>query len=752
MQNVFRFGVSGIALMVAACGGGGGGTNTSGSKPPPTTPQGPVALPSEMPPPATTPTNENLNTDEYRRSSAAIGSNAIGAWQQGATGRGITIGFVDTGLDPSLPDFAGRLDPQSKDVAGSRSMGDTYGHGTAVAGIAAGGRNSWGIQGIAYEATIFMARADHGCPSSCGFYNEDIAQGIDAARIAGARVINLSIGGQVNDDVSDAVRRAVSAGIILVVAAGNEGTAPSGTAQTLASISSTNVIIVGALGATNPDGTINYDVPGKWTTPAAGNANSFLTAPGWLNGGTNAPSASGYDLFSGTSFAAPVVAGALALLAQAFPTLTPQQLVALLYVTADDLGATGVDTTFGRGRLNIGRAFQPVGEVRMAGTDRQLSAYEGTVLPAAAGDAALRSGIKSVVLDSFNRAFDFNLAATFKKRAELGPLARSLSGQNQTTVTQAGPFSLAMTVSGNRHGGSVTDKLGLSRDEQEMSRTLATMVIARLNATSSMAFGFRTGSSALLDELSGASPRGSFLTASADEAGGLMGQNVRSLAFRQMLNGVGITLSGETGSVTVDANERSKYSMATASIDAGSRKAAFRASVSRMVESETVLGGAFPASFGSRGSQTWFASANIRGQLGDSWEWSAIYRRGWTSGSVGRFRTSAFSVNMARSNLFSSSDRIALKVSQPLRVERGDIELLLPSSWNYYSELSTNSLQRFSLTPSGRELDAEASYSMPIPRGWMSLNLFGRANPGHARHAAPDVGIAFRINTKLGGH
>jgi len=107
-------------------------------------------------------------------------------------------------------------------------------------------------------------------------------------------------------------------------------------------------------------------------------------------------------------------------------------------------------------------------------------------------------------------------------------------------------------------------------------------------------------------------------------------------------------------------------------------------------------------------------------------------------------------MDIGRSSILSRSDRLALRVSQPLRVERGDIELLLPSSWDYSTGLSTNTLQRFSLTPSGREIDAEASYSMPITRGWLNLNVFGRHNPGHARSSAPEIGFAVRFRTKFG--
>ena len=314
-----------IVFALGACGGGGssGAPNSVSYVPPPTSP-----TPTPTPGPVTTPTTTDFNTVEYRVSSAAIGANALPAWQLGASGKGVKIGFIDTGINPDLADFAGRVDPASRAVAGG-TMSDGYGHGTANAGIAAAGRNDIGMMGIAYEATIVMMKADEGCPNACGFPYPNIVKGIDGARSAGARVVNISIGGVGDSSVKDAAKRAAGAGMVIVVGAGNFGSSPTGMATSIASAAPNNTIIVGGLGVSNPDGSINWDLPSIYTTNAGMGINNFMTAPGWLNAGTGMDGLT--DFYSGTSFAAPVVSGAVALLAQAFPNLTGPQIVSLLF-------------------------------------------------------------------------------------------------------------------------------------------------------------------------------------------------------------------------------------------------------------------------------------------------------------------------------------------------------------------------------------------------------------------------------------
>src|SRR5206468_1713690 len=129
----------------------------------------------------------------------SVVSNAIAAYNAGATGAGIKIGIVDTGINPNLDEFTGRIDPASGDVAGTRGVSDEGGHGTAVSAVAAAARNNSNTMGVAFNATIVSERTDD--PGSCSqkdgcqFYDPAIAAGIDAARLAGAKVINLSLGG-----------------------------------------------------------------------------------------------------------------------------------------------------------------------------------------------------------------------------------------------------------------------------------------------------------------------------------------------------------------------------------------------------------------------------------------------------------------------------------------------------------------------------------------------------------------------------
>ena len=151
-----------LALTVSACGAGGGGGVGSTPAPIPTPA---VPTPAPTPPPAPAPTAINYNTSEYQRSNAAVAASAISAYNAGSTGAGVKIGIIDTGIVTTLSEFSGKIDAASRDVAGSRGLGDDDGHGSAVADVAAGARNGSGIHGVAFDSTIVMMRAD--TPGSC---------------------------------------------------------------------------------------------------------------------------------------------------------------------------------------------------------------------------------------------------------------------------------------------------------------------------------------------------------------------------------------------------------------------------------------------------------------------------------------------------------------------------------------------------------------------------------------------------------
>ena len=137
-----------------------------------------------------------------------------------------------------------------------------------MSSVAAGGRNGVNTMGVAFNATIVNMRADDpgSCASGeCSFWDTDIAAGIDAARLAGVRVINMSLGGSApGPTLMAAIGRAVNAGIIIVISAGNDGALPQGVnpdpfALTPAQSYPGMVIIAGSVGVGNGVGGTNIN-------------------------------------------------------------------------------------------------------------------------------------------------------------------------------------------------------------------------------------------------------------------------------------------------------------------------------------------------------------------------------------------------------------------------------------------------------------------------------------------------------------
>ena len=195
LHKELRIGTAVVALaLVSACGGGGGSVASAPPAPTPTPAPAPAPTPTPTPTPAAV-----FETDEYEFSDGPAYHGAIAAWQVGATGEGVTIGVVDSGIDTDNPEFAGRISSASADVAGSRTVDDEDGHGTMVALVAAAARDNYGILGIAWESTVMALRADApgtcAAADGCEFYHSDIAEGINRAVDRGAKVINLSLGG-----------------------------------------------------------------------------------------------------------------------------------------------------------------------------------------------------------------------------------------------------------------------------------------------------------------------------------------------------------------------------------------------------------------------------------------------------------------------------------------------------------------------------------------------------------------------------
>jgi len=308
----------------------------------------------------------NLNLQDHLFSGflSGYGLQSIRAtevWEQ-SRGRGVIVAVLDTGVDKNHPDLRGRVLPGIDFFNQDTDPDDDHYHGTHIAGIiAANANNGIGIAGVAPEAQILPIKVlDHNNRSNqIQTALDHLAQAIVWASDQGARVINLSLQSpQSSQQLLKAIRYAEKKGVVIVAAMGNHRhnkvMFPAGYATL------SNVIAVSAI---QPDQRIwegsNW---GRWVSLSAPGYKIMSTLPSSLPPAAQRLSDKTedqlYGLSTGTSQAAPYVAGVAALLLSQNPRLTPQQVKHILMKSAVDLGSkSGFDSNYGMGLVNAQQAL-----------------------------------------------------------------------------------------------------------------------------------------------------------------------------------------------------------------------------------------------------------------------------------------------------------------------------------------------------------------------------------------------------------
>ncbi|WP_203906693.1 S8 family peptidase [Rhizocola hellebori] len=284
--------------------------------------------------------------------------NAPQAWQAGYTGAGAKVAILDSGIDATHPDLAGKVIASRSFVDGVAEAIDDHGHGTHVASTIAGtGAASTGrYKGVAPDASLIIGKV---CDSGGSCRDSDIIAGMEWAAIEqGADVISLSLGGCCSDgtDPMSQVVNTLTAqtGALFVIAAGNDGSGPgtigapgaADAALTVGAVSKTDQLAgFSSRGPRSGDSAIKPEItaPGVDIVAARAAGTSMGT-----------PVGASYTTASGTSMATPHVSGAAALLVQQHPEWTGPQLKAALMSTARDGGYTVYEQ--GAGRVDAGRA------------------------------------------------------------------------------------------------------------------------------------------------------------------------------------------------------------------------------------------------------------------------------------------------------------------------------------------------------------------------------------------------------------
>ena len=678
-------------------------------------------------------------------------------------GLGVTVGVLDTGIDLLHPDFEagaeeGRITEEFF-LDATDEAGEGFSHGTAVAGVIASRRNPMYrtvSTGIAPWATLKAFAIPLGAPPPPNFpfapvsldvlaqYDEEDAELYRELLSRDLDILNLSFGLQgLSENYGDvpALRASVPETIealaqleredrtILVWAAGNaherlcrpgtdncEGDSETDHLDRPAGVlnASSPTLFSGmmahieelrghsiAVVATGEDGEIasfsnRCGIAADWCIAAPG---SLVRVP-YFGPFGDGPGR-GFARANGTSFAAPMVSGGLALVKQFFrDQLSSEELVTRLFQTADRSGRYEDSETYGHGFMDLGAATAPVGEMTVATGDRVHGSgaalgATGLQLGQAFGDGFAQSIAEQEIaaFDSLGSPFwyDFAGLAPVPQTASLSERLREFQrspalapGQSPSSAVRIpllGPFAESTAPTFPLH--------------------LAVSGVSAAESASHLAFPGRSLHATLSVTAD--------LTATAVTTEGIDGQDPAS----------GGMLSWQIPGALLG-------------VRAG-----------WMSEREALLGSDPDGAFGSLASNALFAGIEAQGEAG-AWRWSATAEaatvnpqsRGRLLRHVSDIATSGFVLRATRRIAEDRAFRMSL--SQPLRVERGKARLDLPSGRTKTGEVVRSAVAA-DLEPSGRQVDLAFEWQQPLSSGLLHLGATLSHQPGHRRGAEPEL-------------
>ncbi len=742
-------------LVVTGCGGGG-------SKPQPRVAVMPhvQVSPDDCIPlhDGTCPSEEDFNTaaeqliDEYLLEDSfknQWGLEAVGAhWayayvnllkgENAGPGSGVTIGFMDSGIDQAHPMFAGKTITEVFLGSATDETGTRFSHGTAVASVAAGVHRpvyTAGPQGLAWGADIAMFAFTLGTGGGpydpitlTNLAGRDATWATRLNQVLAWRngqkrvdILNLSIGllGLIDDysendlrtNFGQAIAAMAQAGAtdkaILVWAAGNAHGDPCdpsvmtnncendkvnavsvevlpGLAARIAELRGHSIAVV----ALKPDDSAIADFSNR-----CGIAADFcIAAPGEDvrvaffgpdPDPTNPDPIRGVGLdANGTSFAAPMVAGGLAIMKQLFrDQISNTELVTRLLETADDTGVYSDSSIYGRGKLDLAAATHPVG---VPGFLMNTNTNQAGSSP---GATSLRMGTP------FGNGF-----------------ARSVGNHEIMALDDLGaPFWY-------RLGDFVAVANGPPMDARV--RSFLTRAPWFLGDAARSSGGASRWPHVKVQEMS------------AETGGGHL-----SLAE----GGVMVTFAGQSDlSTSIFATNREHDAMG-GMLNWHPEGSPVGLRVGWIGEGKTILGGEGRGAFGTFAADTTFLRLEGDAKLG-AWrlganaEWGTVRPQvqGGIIDEVSSIATSAFTLHA--STAVTDTDIVRLSLSQPLRVENGRASLTFPFARTKYGRVLRTTVAS-ALAPGERQIDIAARWERPLASGQLRLGVIWSQYPGHRRAA-----------------
>jgi subtilisin family serine protease len=361
------------------------------------------------------------------------------AWDLSVGSPQVVVAVLDTGVDPEQPDLRGKLVAGYDYVNNDQDPSDDNGHGTAVAGIvAANSDNHIGVAGYCWACRLMPVKV---LGSDGTGFASGLAQGIIWATDHGARVLNLSLGGPLEDPtLTAAAQYAWLRGVLVVAAAGNEGGLTLDYPAALP-----NVLSVGASDSND-------------RLYAFSNQDALVAAPG--ENSTTARGG-GYVSFLGTSSAAPVVSGIAGLAFSLAPQATPAEVERALESTAVPipgvatgrvdayaaLHALAPDLATAAPASGAGPAQQTRGNASTAGAARRTKVVRGRLYRGRSANVVLTSGIGR--LQATVKLRNARRVTVRLRLVTVGRIAGSAHGKGSATLrapVRARRYRLLVTV------------------------------------------------------------------------------------------------------------------------------------------------------------------------------------------------------------------------------------------------------------------------------------------------------------------